>query len=137
MAVRGIFVAPNGSAVQSKSGKGAPGARVSENLRIQFPIGICRSMAAHGTGCGRCVPAKLELAGKQLLHAAFILDDHDEVNAFNADLQSPASAGDGEEHWRAPAICCPAGGHATAIFSAEDKAALEQMGYNGNALCVL
>jgi len=48
----------------------------------------------------------------------------------------PASAGDGKERGSAPSIGSAAGGNATAVFSAKYEAALEQVGHDGDALCV-
>jgi hypothetical protein len=72
-----------------------------------------------------------------MLHSPLVLDDHDQINAFDADLQSPAAAGDGKERRRAPAVCGPAGGNASAILRAKDKAALDHVRHHGHALCVL
>ena len=59
---RGILIAANIGAGQSKSGKGALGPLVSENLGIELPVGIGGGMASHRSGCRRGVPAKLKLA---------------------------------------------------------------------------
>ena len=53
-----------------------------------------------------------------------------------ADLQSPASAGDGKERRSAPSVGGAAGGDASAILRAKHEAALEQVGHDGHALCV-
>src|SRR5580698_1120450 len=94
-------------------------------------------MTANRACCRRSVAAQLKVAVDEVLHAVFVLDDHDQVNAFDADLQSPASAGDGKECWRAPAVFSAAGCDAAAIFRAEDKAALEQVGDDGYAARML
>src|SRR4051794_14518145 len=90
-------------------------------------------MASNGASGGRSFTAYLELAGKKLLHSLVIHDEHDEVNAFNANLQSPASATDGDECRRAPAVGCAARRNATAMLPAENKSTLYQMRHNGNA----
>ena len=71
------------------------------------------------------------------MHSFFILNDHDQVHSFDADLQSPVSAGNGDERGRTPAIRCTAGGDAFASFSAEDKTALDHVRHNSDALGVL
>jgi len=68
----------------------------------------------------RAFAREFELAGKQMLKALIVHDQHDEVDAFDADLQSPASAADGDERGRAPAIRGAAGGYATAVLAADD-----------------
>src|ERR1041385_1938317 len=92
-------------------------------------------MASNRAGCGRSFTAYLELAGKELLHAFVIHDQHDEVDAFNADLQSPASAAHGHKCRCAPAICCAAGCYSAAMLTAKNESTLYQMGDNGNAFC--
>src|SRR5690242_12430225 len=56
--------------------------------------------------CG-CVCSDLELACQQLLHAFFVLDDHDQIYAFEADLQSPASACHAKEGRSTPSFSGP------------------------------
>src|SRR5580658_7092866 len=93
-------------------------------------------MTPNRTGRGRSIPAQFKVAVDQMPHPVFVLDDHDQIDAFDADLQSPASAGNGKERRSAPTVLCAAGGDAAAIFCAEDKAALEHVGHNGNAPCM-
>jgi hypothetical protein len=94
-------------------------------------------MTAHGTGSRGGISANLELAREQVLHAFVALDDHDQVNAFNTDLQAPASACDGEERWSAPSVCGAARCDASAAFSTEDESALYHVRNDGDALGVI
>ena len=69
-----------------------------------------------------------------MLEALIVHDQDDQVHAFDADLQSPASSADGYERWRAPAIRCAAGGHSPSMLAAKDEPAFDQVGNNQNAL---
>src|ERR1700722_2341880 len=69
-----------------------------------------------------------------MLQATVVHDEHEEVDAFDADLQSPASAADGNECGSAPAFRRAAGGHATSVLAAKDEAALEQVRHHDDAL---
>jgi hypothetical protein len=132
----GIVIAANCSAGQRESGKGASGTRVRQDLGFQLPIRVGRSIAPYRSSRRRGIRSVLELAGEQLQHSLVILNDHDQVHAFDADLQSPASASDSEECRRASSDGGSAGGNASPIFRAKHKAALEHVGRDGNALCV-
>ena len=94
-------------------------------------------MAPYRTRGSRSVRADLEFAGDQPLHAFFILDDHDQVNAFEADLKACATTADGKECRRAPTALSPAGGHALAVAAAQNKSAFKHVGHDGNAFSVL
>ena len=72
-----------------------------------------------------------------MLHALLILDDHHQIDALDADLQAPASAGDREERRGTPATAGAAGRNAAATLSAKHKSALDHVRDNCNALCVL
>jgi hypothetical protein len=108
----GIVVAANIGAGQRESGKGALGARVGEDLGIQLPVGIGGSMAPNRSGCRGGVPPSSKLLLIKCCIPSVALDDHDQIDAFDADLQSPASAGDGKERRSAPSVCGAAGGNA-------------------------
>ena len=126
----------NGSAAQGESGKSALGARVGQNLGFQFPIGIGRSMASDRSCRRRCIRSELELARQQLLHALVILDNHDQIYAFDADLQSPAAAGDSKERWCAPSSRSATCRYASAILGAKHKAPLDHVRNHRDALRV-
>src|SRR5579859_5362192 len=64
-----VLVLVDHGAIQRNSAKHALAARVSENRRLQFPIGACFRIAANRTGCCRSIAANLELIGKQCLHS--------------------------------------------------------------------
>jgi hypothetical protein len=72
-----------------------------------------------------------------MLHSVIVLNDHDEIDAFNTDLETPAATADGEERRSAPAISGTAGSNAFAAFSAEDESAFDHVGDNSDALCVV
>ena len=57
-----------------------------------------------------------------------------QVDAFHADLRSPASAGNGEERRSAPAVRRAASRNAAPVLGSEHEAALNQMWNNGHAL---
>src|SRR6185437_300187 len=94
-------------------------------------------MAADWPGCRRGISTELEMTRQQLLHAALVLDDHDQVDAFDADLQAPTSTCDRKECRRAPSARGAAGSYAAAVLPTEYEAALEHMRHNSNAFCVL
>jgi hypothetical protein len=82
-------------------------------------------MTSHRSGCRRGARTELELAANQPLHSEVILDDQDKIHAFDADLQAPASAGDGKERRGAPSVCGSAGGNASAVFSTKEESTFE------------
>jgi alkanesulfonate monooxygenase SsuD/methylene tetrahydromethanopterin reductase-like flavin-dependent oxidoreductase (luciferase family) len=94
-------------------------------------------VAADRSGCRRSFPADLELAREQLLHASVIHDQHDQVDAFYANLKTRASAADRDESWSAPPFCCTTGRYTAAMLAAEDEPALHQMWNHGNALGIV
>jgi hypothetical protein len=133
----GVVVAADICAGNGEPGEDALGARVSEYLGVELPIGVSRGVAAYRAGSGGGIGADLEFAGEQVLHAAIALNDHDQINAFNANLKSPVDAGDAEECWSAPTIRSAASRHAAAAFSAEYETAFDHVGHDGNALGVI
>ena len=94
-------------------------------------------MPSHGTGCGRSVRSNVEITREKFLHAFFILNDHDQVYSFDADLQSPVTTRNGDERGRTPAVRRAAGGDTFAAFTAEDKTAFDHVWHNRYALGVL
>jgi hypothetical protein len=89
----------------------------------------------HGTGGYRRIGAKLELIGKQRLHAAIVHYHHHQVNGLPANLQTNASTGCGQGRRSAPASRRATGCHAAAMRAANYKPALKQIGHHCHALC--
>ena len=135
--LHGIVVPAKIGPGQSEPGKQAFGARVGQDFGIQLPVGIGGSMATHRSGCRRSVRSKLEVAGDHPLHSFVALKNHNQIHAFDADLQSPVSASDRKERRRAPSVFGSAGGYASAVLRAKHQAALDHVRHDGNALCVL
>jgi len=135
--VPGITVLAERCTCQREPGKRTLGTGVGQDLRIQFPIRTRRGMPSNWTSCRGSVSSHLKITREQSLHCFVALKDHYHVHSFYTDLQSPTAARDRDERWRAPAIRGPAGCHAFASFSSEDKPALDHVRYNGHALCVL
>src|SRR5216684_3446094 len=129
----GIGVLLDDRAFQCQAGKSSFGTRIGEHLGIKFPVRPSGRVSSHRSGGGRSFSAHLELAGKELLHSLVIHDQHDQVNAFNADLKSPATATHGNKCGGAPAIRRATGGYSAAVLAAEYESDLYQMGDNGNA----
>src|SRR5581483_3177294 len=133
----GVVIAVNGCAVQRESGKYALGPRVGQDLGVHLPVSIRGSVTSHRSGCSRGITAHLELAREQVLHALVVLEDHHQVNAFHADLQTPASTFYIKEGWSAPPMLGAASGDTAATFGSEDESALHQVRHNGNAFSVI
>jgi hypothetical protein len=70
-----------------------------------------------------------------MLHPFVALENHDQIHAFDADLQSPVAASDGKERRRTPSVFCTASCYALAILAAKHEAGLAPMGKDGHALC--
>ena len=90
--IHGTVVPANIGPGQRESGKGAFGSRVGKDLGIELPVGIGSGVASNWSGCGGGVRSKLKLGVFQALHSSVALEDHDQINAFDADLQSPVMA---------------------------------------------
>src|SRR5437868_6948046 len=131
----GVIIGFDNRALESQSGKGALGTRVSEDLSVKLPIGTGRGVPANwASGCGGFA-TDLEFIREQMFHALLIHHDHDEVDSFGADLQPPASAADGDESRSGPTgLSVMAGGHAASMLGAEDEAGFEQVRNHGDAL---
>jgi hypothetical protein len=71
-----------------------------------------------------------------MLHAPISLENHYEIDAFDADLESPASTADGEECGRAPSCPSAASCNAFAAFRTDYETALHHVGHYGDASCV-
>src|ERR1039458_2579130 len=102
--IRGIVVPANIGPGQSESGKGAFGSRVGKDLGIQLPVGIGSGMASYRSGCRGGVRSQLKLGVFQALHSSVALEDHDQIHAFDADLQSPTATRNGKERRDGPSV---------------------------------
>ena len=131
-----IVVAAYRSAVQREAGEDAPGSRIGENFRFHFPIGIGGGVSSHRPGCYGSICSNLEFARKQLLHAFFVLDDHDQIDALESDLQAPATAREAKKRWCTPPLGGSAGCYASSMSSTNDEAALDHVRYDGDASCM-
>src|SRR5579884_3389176 len=120
-------------AVEADSRKRSLGARIGQDLDIELPVGAGLRVPAYWTGRRRGICANLEFAAQQVFHAFLIHDDHDQVDAFTADLQSEAAAADAKKCRRAPSLAGAAGCDALSVFTTEDESRLEQGGNHGNA----
>src|SRR5579872_2758630 len=93
-------------------------------------------MTSDRAGRDRSFTGKLKLAGEQMLETLVIHDQHDQIHVFDSDLQSPASAANGDECGGAPAISSTASGHTASVLATKDEATLNQVGHDENALRV-
>src|ERR1700739_3186711 len=91
-------------------------------------------MTANRAGCYRSLPGQFELAGEKLLQTFIVHDQHDQVHALQADLESSTAAADGDECGCAPAFRGAAGGHATAVLATKDESAFDHIRYHHDAL---
>src|ERR1700691_973315 len=117
-----------------ETGEESAGTRVGQDLGAHFPIGIGGSVAADGAGGDAGICSKFELAGEQVVHAAFVHDEHDDVGRLGADLQAETATADGEEGGRAPSLGSAATGDTSAVAGTEDESSVEQRGDDGDAL---
>src|SRR5205823_10816024 len=124
--IHGVSIARHPGATQADAGKQSLRPRISQHLGGSFPVSVGRSITSDRSSSRRSLATDLELIGHEMVHALFVHDQHHQVHAFHADLQAPASAGDGEECGRAPASSGAAGGHAASMLAAEYKASLYQ-----------
>src|SRR5260370_35469002 len=83
-------------------------------------------VASNGAGGGAGIGSEFELAGKQVIHAALIHDQHHEVGRLAADLQAETAGANGKESGRAPAFFGAATGNPFAITAAKDEASVEK-----------
>src|SRR4029077_9717664 len=74
-----VFVLLDNGAGEFETGEETAGARVGQNLRPHFPIGISGGVAADGTGGGAGIGPEFELAGEQVIHAVLVHDEHDDI----------------------------------------------------------
>jgi hypothetical protein len=56
-----------------------------------------------------------------MLETVVVHDQHNQIHAFDADLQSPTSAANGHERRCAPAVRGTARSHSPSVFSAENE----------------
>src|ERR1700730_4162272 len=71
-----------------------------------------------------------------MLEALIVHDQHDQINAFNSNLQSPTSPTNGDERGRAPAFSCAAAGHTTSMLAAKYEATLDQVWHYPDVFCI-
>src|SRR5260221_1529820 len=128
-----VLVLLDDGAGEFESGEKATETEIGQTLRPQLPIGIGGGVASNGTGGGAGIGTELELTGKQVIHAALVHDQHDEVGRLATDLQAETAAADGKESGRAPAFGSAATGDASAITAAKDEASVEQRRHDGHA----
>src|SRR5580704_1339736 len=69
-----------------------------------------------------------------MLQAAIVHDEHDQVDAFDSNLQSPAAATDGDERGSAPAFSRAARSHSAAVFATNNESTFDQVGHYDDAL---
>ena len=131
--LRVFLVLGDGGSVEVDAGEEALGAGVAEQFGVHLPVGGGLGAAPDGAGSGRGVAADLELVLEQILQAAVIDGDQDQVRGLSADLQAPGSAGHADKDRGAPALACTAGDHALAILRAEDEGTLDHPGDDGDA----
>jgi hypothetical protein len=62
-----------------------------------------------------------------MLEPLIIHDQHNQVHAFEANLQAPASAANRNERWRGPAIGCAARCYSASVLAANNEAAFDQV----------
>ena len=92
-------------------------------------------MTAHWACRTRGFTSEFELTGQQMLETLLIHDQHDQIHAFDSDLQSPATTANRHEGGRAPAVRCTTRGHSTAVLGAKNEAAFNQVRHHQDALC--
>src|ERR1700730_15903234 len=71
-----------------------------------------------------------------MLETTVVHDQHNQIHAFETDLQSPTSTANRYKRGRAPAIGRAAGCYSAAMFAANNKATLDQVRNYQNALCI-
>ena len=111
-------------AVEIDAGKEALGAGVAEQLGVHLPVGGSCAGAAHRSGgCGG-VSADFEFILEQILHAAVIDGNEDQIGGLTAELEAERTAFHADKHRRAPAMSGAAGDDALAVLCADKKGAL-------------
>jgi hypothetical protein len=91
-------------------------------------------MTANGACCDRSFPGEFKLAGEQVLETLIVHDQHDEVYAFEADLQSGATAANRDKRGGAPTFSGTARRHTPSVFATKDKATFDQVRHHQDAL---
>ena len=119
----GVFlVLAYAGAVEIDAGKEALGAGVAEQLGVHLPVGGSCAGAAHRSGgCGG-VSADFEFVLEQILHAAVIDGNEDQIGGLTAELEAERTAFHADKHRRAPAMSGAAGDDALAVLCAHKKA---------------
>src|ERR1700686_1915046 len=71
-----------------------------------------------------------------MLETLVVHDQHNQIHAFDSDLQSPTSATNGDERRCAPACIRTGGGHTPSMLATEDEATFDQVWHYEDALCI-
>src|ERR1700732_13881 len=71
-----------------------------------------------------------------MLETLVVHDQHNQIHAFDSDLQSPTSAANGDERRCAPACIRTAGGDTTSMLAPKDEATFDQVWHYQDALCI-
>src|SRR6185312_8988531 len=64
-------------------------------------------------------------------------DQHDQIHAFDSNLQTPATSAHRNERWSAPSGGSAAGGDSSSMLGAKDKTAFDQVWYDDHAFSVV
>ena len=91
-------------------------------------------MTTYWARCTRSFSCKFEFAGKQMLEALVVHDQHNQIYTFNSDLQSGAPAANRDECRGAPTFSRTASGHATSVLATNDEATFDQIWHHQDAL---
>ena len=121
--------------LERQAGEYAFGPRISQDLGVQLPVGSRGRVTSNWAGCNRSFPREFELARKKMLQAAVVHDQHDQVNAFDTDLQTPTAATNRDKRGSTPPGWRAAGGDASAVLTTNDKSALDEAWHDDHAIC--
>src|SRR5208283_3732165 len=118
------FVGLHDSAVQADPSENAFGARIRQNLRIQFKVGTRGGVPAHWSGCYRGVGSELEFVAEQALQGAIVHKEQHDVGGRAPNLVTHAPSVNSQKHGSAPAMPGPTGCQSPAVVAAEDEGEL-------------
>src|ERR1035438_7636790 len=91
-------------------------------------------MPSNRTSSSGSFSAEFELAGKQLLYARIIHEEHNEVDFLRARLEAKVPAADGYKRRSAPSIRSPAGDTPASMLPSDDESALSHVRNHGDTL---
>src|SRR5690348_11835836 len=132
-----VLFRPHCCALQRYSGEDTIGAGVSEDLGTHRRIRVGFSRTSHRAGHYTGVAAHSELVAGELVHAALVHDQHDDVGFTGADLKADASAFNSNEGRRAPAVAGTAGHYTFSVLSSNYKAGALEIWNDGNTLSLV